>query len=73
MPAMSLNSSAARWLLVPAPPDAKESFPGLARASAMSSCTVFTGTSLLTTRTLGVKQSCEIGAKSRIGSNGTFG
>ena len=45
--------------------EAKDSFPGFARASATSSCTVFTGTSLLTTRTLGVKQSCEIGAKSR--------
>ena len=43
--AIDLNSSPARWLLVPTPPDAKLSVPGCLRASATSSCTLFARTS----------------------------
>ena len=73
MPAMVLNNSPERCCVVPTPAEAKVSLPGCARASATSSGTLLAGTSLLTTRTLGVKQSCVIGAKSLTGSNGSFG
>src|SRR5262249_21683383 len=48
------------------------SLPGCARASATSSCTFLAGTSLWTTRTLGVKTTSEIGARSLTGSYGSF-
>src|SRR4029453_15257097 len=38
-PAITLKSSPDRWIDVPLPDDAKLSFPGLALAQAMSSCT----------------------------------
>src|SRR4029450_4491066 len=52
---------------------AKGELPGGGRASAVRSATLFAVTSLLTTRTLAVKQSCVIGAKSLTASNGSFG
>ena len=70
---MVLNSSPERCWVVPTPAEPKVSLPGCARASATSSATLFAGTSSLTTRTLAVKQSCVIGAKSFTGSNGNFG
>ena len=42
--AADLKSSAAMWFDVPGPPEPKLSSPGFALASAMSSCTDFTGT-----------------------------
>ena len=73
MRAIDLNSSPARCWVVPTPAEAKVSVPGCARASATSSLTLFAGTSLLTTKMLGVKQSWVIGAKSLTGSNGSLG
>jgi hypothetical protein len=42
MPTALLNSSAARWMLLPMPDEPKFSWPDFDFAIAMNSCTVFT-------------------------------
>ena len=44
MPVRLMNISIVRWAAAPMPLDAKLSVPGLALASAISSCTLFAGT-----------------------------
>ena len=67
-PAMTLNSSPARWLEPPLPAEPKLSAPGLALASAISSWIDFAGTLRLTTTTSGVVLISVIGSKSLAGS-----
>src|SRR6267378_731990 len=69
--AMYLNSSAARCCDVPTPAWPYESLPGCALASATSSATVLTGSSGGTASTFAAMNTCEIGAKSLRGSNGS--
>ena len=65
---IDLKSSAARWPALPAPDDPYVSLPGCARASAINSCTVFTGTDIFTTSTLlcDVAQVIAVRSRSRI-------
>ena len=63
-PARLLNSSPDTCTEVPMPGEPKVSCPGLAFASAISSCRVFAGTSLLTTSRFGVEAIRVTGAKS---------
>ena len=68
MPASWFISSPARCGVLPLPEPAKPIWSGLARASAMSSCTLFTGSEAFTMSTFGPKAIIATGAKSRIGS-----
>ena len=72
-PSWLLNTSPAMCCGVPAPGLANESLPGCAFASAISSATLFAGTSLLTARMLGDTSSRAIGARSRGGSKAGLG
>ena len=56
--------------VVPAPEEAKEYLPGLAVASAISSGTVWAGSSSRTISMLGTDHSMAMAAKSRVTSNG---
>ena len=67
-PAMLLNSSPDRCCDVPLPLEAKVYLPGFFFISAMSSATVFAGTSLFTTSMLGTRAISVIGTKSFTGS-----
>ena len=62
MPALRLNSSAARWLAVPAPDVPKVRLSGFALASATSSRTLLAGTEGCATSTLGTTPSSVTGA-----------
>ncbi len=68
MPAADLSSTPERCDAEPLPAEAKESSPGRALASAMSSATDFAGTAALTRRTLGSVCSDDTGARSFTGS-----
>ena len=68
MPAIVLNNSAIRWLLLPLPYEPNASAPGLALASAIRSAALFTGTSLLATSKVGADVTKATGTKSRSGS-----
>lgn len=61
---MCRNSSIARCWLEPAPPAAKLSSPGRARANAISSFTVRTGSEGCATMIFGATSTCETGARS---------
>ena len=64
-PACSRNSSVARCRIVPLPPEAKFSAPGLLLSSAMNSLLLVAGTLAgLTTSTIGVAPTIAIGVKS---------
>ena len=58
--------------MVPLPLEAKLSWPGFDLASSISSFMSLTGSMGLTTRTLGTSATWMIGAKSLIGSYGSF-
>jgi hypothetical protein len=66
MPAIILNSSPARWVEVPVPPDATLSLPALSLAYAMNSGRLLTGIDGCTTMTLGTRISPATGAMSRM-------
>ena len=70
--ASCLNSSPLRCGLVPAPDEAKDSLPGLARASAISSGTVFAWRSRRVIRRFGTDHSMAMPVKSFAGSNGSL-
>ena len=67
-PVITLNISPDRCCELPLPEDEKVSWPGLCRASAISSCTVLAGTDGCTTRTFETVPTMVTGAKSRTGS-----
>src|SRR5687767_3139787 len=67
-----MKSSAARCVLVAMPLVATLSSPGLALASAINSFTDLIGTEGCTIRMWGRVATCEIGAKSRTESKGSF-
>ncbi|MNL76673.1 hypothetical protein D3C87_2026770 [compost metagenome] len=67
-PAVDLNISPARWLVVPLPDELKVSSPGRCRASSASSATVVTFRAGLTTSRLEVRLVSETGAKLFCGS-----
>ena len=54
------------------PAEPKVRLPGFARASTISSFTVFAGTDGCSVSILGEETACEIGAKSRSASYGSF-
>ncbi|MNT51932.1 hypothetical protein D3C72_1889240 [compost metagenome] len=64
MPAMLLNSSAARWVDWPLPELAKVTWPGFALASAISAATLLAGVPGAVTSTSGPRVSRLTGAKS---------
>ena len=65
IPADSLKSSAASWVVVPVPAEAKLSLPGCAFASCTSSASDFAGTAGCTTAMNGMLAISVTGAKSR--------
>ena len=71
MPALDLNSSAARCWVLPMAMVAMFIVPGLALAAAMTSLTVFSGDFGSATITSGKKATVEIIAKSLSGSYGS--
>ena len=72
-PAIRLNSSPARWLETPWPPDANDSLFGLAFAYVTSSSTEETGSDGLMTRTSGMVAVSTMGAKAVVATNGMTG
>ena len=72
-PVMVLNISAVRCGWLPLPAELYESSPGWARASAISSFTLRTGSEGCATSRLGSATRFVIAVKSRIGSKGSFG
>ena len=72
MPAADLNISPDRCIAVPLPGEPKLSLPGFAFACATSCDTELTGRAGLTTRMVSPEAAIVIGAKSLIGSNGSF-
>ena len=68
MPASAAKYSAARWMPLPAPADAKVSLPGSFLASAISSGIVRAGTAGLTSTTSALVAIRPTGAKSLRGS-----
>src|SRR6185369_6008765 len=69
---MCLKSSMPKCPLLPTPVDAYLNWSGFAFASAISSCTVFTGRLGLTTSTFGPTPSIATHAKDFSGSNGSL-
>ena len=67
-PARWTKCSAAMCVMLPWPAEAKLSVPGFARASAISSGSVFAGSFGLTTTTIGPCDSCTTGVMSATGS-----
>jgi hypothetical protein len=63
-----LNTSPARWLVLPSPAEAKFSVPGFALASAISSPTVAAGKLSGTISTSGTTATCATPARSATGS-----
>jgi hypothetical protein len=61
------------WVLVPTPPEPKNSLPGCALASAISSATLFAFTAGFTTITCGTERAVTMWAKLLRGSNGNVG
>src|SRR5258707_668973 len=70
---MSLNSSHAKWLMVPVPNEAVLILPGLAFAWAMNSATVLAGTDGFTSTTNGRSTRPATGSTSRRKLNGSVG
>src|ERR1700687_3428693 len=70
---MLLNSSDERWVELPAPDEPKDSEPGFSLASAMSSRTLFAGSSGGTTSTLVIEATKITGSKSFAASYVMFG
>src|SRR5215510_13381653 len=65
IPAISLNSSCARWLVEPTPKDATLTFAGLVLACAMNSATDLVGNDGVTSRTSAPRATQAIGMMSR--------
>ena len=72
MPAAERNISIVRWLVDPAPSEAKLICPGFAFAVATRSLTDFAANPGLATSVCGVSAMLVIGAKSRSTSYGSF-
>ena len=72
-PVRVLNSSAAKWALLPPPAEAYMTSNGRALAKATSSLTEVTGNDGCTTSTLGTCATSDTGAKSASGANGSLG
>ena len=64
-PAITLNSSPARWMEDPMPAEPKVSLPGDLRASRTRSATPFSREAAGTTRMFGVDATMPIGIRSR--------
>ena len=68
---MDFNISTAKWCPPPVPLDENVNLPGVLRASAITSCTEFTGDALCATRNAGSSATKPTALKSLFASNAT--